>query len=613
MKTKQKTLLLSNLFLISAVTTFFVASNSVDSVFYSKATLSANSLILDSSSDFGFDNDWEKISISAQKTTNNNDVRFIASGIKQSTGFGLLREANSAASDYYFASVDKIYGLESITVNFTSDVQNPCLTVEYSYDCYQDVSSDDLTSGVPYHFNLVHNEQPNCFKLYAYRGNIDIQSITLTYTCANPIGYFPGFLTATDDGTEATLTSFAGFYAGTRPVIIPDEYNGLPITSMQPRLFENDYSLGYLSFPRNSGFTTIPEYTCSGCQRLNCVVIPKNITTIGNCAFSNCTGLNKIIFEGNQKEWSNITKGAGWNNNVTASIVYLENIFDPKIDEINRTATYGLYPQSVVQDADLLLALNSLDSSAKQRNGWYEYNGDYYKNVTSSPYLTSYKFDNQESILNKTSYWFKCEPIEWKILSSNNGEYFLVSNMILDNSSYYGATESRTINNQTVYSNNYKYSNVRAFLNGYNGISYNVSDYSGWTNSFFDVAFAFDSTHVKTTLVDNSAYTAYSNNYGFECDDTNDKVFLLSYKDTTNSSYGFSNNEAKRCKTTEYARATGARCSTTTSTKNNGFYWTRSPYQSYAIMIKDDGSTQFQYSVTASHMGIRPCITLKMN
>ena len=88
---------------------------------------------------------------------------------------------------------------------------------------------------------------------------------------------------------------------------------------------------------------------------------------------------------------------------------------------------------------------------------------------------------------------------------------------------------------------------------------------------------------ILTALVDNSAESTGYDTNEYACESTNDKVFLLSYEEVTNSEYGFnedhtSRDEARYMQTSDYSRATGA---TTTSGSSsyigNGKWWLRSP------------------------------------
>ena len=86
---------------------------------------------------------------------------------------------------------------------------------------------------------------------------------------------------------------------------------------------------------------------------------------------------------------------------------------------------------------------------------------------------------------------------------------------------------------------------------------------------------------ILTTVVDNSvASTGYSSN-AYTCANTSDKIFLLSYKEATNSAYGFESDKsvhdsARRMLTSDYSRAKGTHIDTD-SYFGVGYWWLRSP------------------------------------
>ncbi len=260
------------------------------------------------------------------------------------------------------------------------------------------------------------------------------------------------------------------------------------------------------------------------------------------------------------------------------------------------TLTYGLYPQTHVSDASLISTLNTLTTA--ESNGWYLYDGTYYAKKKASPYSSSYTFSDGTTIVNGTAYWFKCEPIEWKVLSSDNGTYSLVSTVLLDEHQYYSSTSDRTINGKTVYPNNYKYSDIRSWLN----------------SDFYNAAFSLNSSYVQTVEVDNSASTTDSSTNRYACENTNDKVYLLSYQDYMNTSY-FPDDASRYCKLTDYAKANGAYCNTSSGSYNgNGSYWTRSPYRGssdHAWGVYYGGYLISNY-VRNTCIGVRPAITIKI-
>ncbi len=269
----------------------------------------------------------------------------------------------------------------------------------------------------------------------------------------------------------------------------------------------------------------------------------------------------------------------------------------PAFSEDGNTLTYGLYPQKNVNDSSLISVLDTL--TTPESNGWYLYEGDYYAKVSANPYMTNYEFDNGTTIVSGTTYWFKCEPITWNVLSNNNGEYYILSSVLLDAHRYNEHYDTVT---DGLYPSNYEYSEIREWLN----------------NDFYNSAFALENTHIQTTTVDNSASTTNSKSNTYACNNTQDKVFLPSYQDYINSSYGFttsiSTTSTRSCLTTDWARARGAFYNTDSSLYK-GYYWTRSPYSGdYGNSVWKVYSSGFiSHNYTSDTDGsVRPSLSIKI-
>ena len=83
---------------------------------------------------------------------------------------------------------------------------------------------------------------------------------------------------------------------------------------------------------------------------------------------------------------------------------------------------------------------------------------------------------------------------------------------------------------------------------------------------------------VLTTTVDNSAESTGQSSNPYVCEDTEDKLFLLSYKEVTNADYGLSKSSNRKMLTSDYARANGVLMSTSTDYYGNASWWLRSPH-----------------------------------
>ena len=153
------------------------------------------------------------------------------------------------------------------------------------------------------------------------------------------------------------------------------------------------------------------------------------------------------------------------------------------------------------------------------------------------------------------------EPIEWIVLSINDNRALLLSRYGIDNIKYNKKYEVIT----------WEKCSLRKWLN----------------KEFYNTAFSEDEKNAinKSLIVSND-----NNETGRDgVNDTKDKVFLLSYDDVTNPSYGFSNFNSlpdinRRCVPTEYAKAQGLRVLKYFRAKDNQYtckWWLRTPGDSY--------------------------------
>ena len=303
--------------------------------------------------------------------------------------------------------------------------------------------------------------------------------------------------------------------------------------------------------------------------------------------------------------------------------VDIEKIYNgrhPVFSEDGTTVMYGLYPQTNVNDPSLISNLDSI--TEPESNGWYLYNNEYYAKTNAKLYYAAngYKFDNGTTIVKEETYWFKCEPITWKIIDDyNNGVYKLLSTILLDAHCYYGAQTSRTLSGKTVYPNNYKYSDIRAWLNGYDGSQYNVPNYTG--KGFINTAFSLNDTYICSSTVKNdSSTTSSTRDNPYACENTQDNIYLFSFVDYSTQGNGFayqtSASDTRTCRTTDWVRANGGYYTTSGDNQYNGYYWTRSPRHNYTTNastisptgVLGTGNGRVDYTYTC----VRPAVAIRV-
>jgi len=119
---------------------------------------------------------------------------------------------------------------------------------------------------------------------------------------------------------------------------------------------------------------------------------------------------------------------------------------------------------------------------------------------------------------------------------------------------------------------------------------------------------------IVTTTVDNSKSQGNSKWSTSGGNNTQDKVFLLSY---TEANKYFSNDQARRCAPTDYAIKNGAFTSSSYSTaegKATGWWWLRSPgsSSSSAADVYTSGALGLDYGVHYRDGLVRPAFWLNL-
>lgn len=255
---------------------------------------------------------------------------------------------------------------------------------------------------------------------------------------------------------------------------------------------------------------------------------------------------------------------------------------------------FGDWPQTI--KADNVEIYDEVSVQVGMFTYYMGSDGNWYVRQQEKAYESGYKYTDgstvKQSSANSDKY-FKVEPIKWRVLTDNySGKKLLLAENILAACQYYDNNLNR---NGSIYPNNYKESRIRAYLNG---LSYNIKSVTNGTQTangdFVNKGFlqtAFNETFhssIEDTTVDNSA-SSTSDTSGsvsealpkYCCDDTIDKIFLLSEKEVTTSDYGFEGyrqsgvGNTRIRMTTDFAKASGAAQSTTAG--YGGEWWLRSP------------------------------------
>ena len=115
---------------------------------------------------------------------------------------------------------------------------------------------------------------------------------------------------AINGGTEYRVKEFTydtEVFEGT-VLVIPDTYNGLPVTEIGEYAFSSALQNGNggISVIIPEGIRIIRQYAFSYCGRIREVTLPNSLTSIEYAAFNNCPGIRSIYFNGTPEDWLSI-------------------------------------------------------------------------------------------------------------------------------------------------------------------------------------------------------------------------------------------------------------------------------------------------------------------
>ena len=307
---------------------------------------------------------------------------------------------------------------------------------------------------------------------------------------------------------------------------------------------------------------------------------------------------------------------------------------------------FGSYPQTKVSDETLINTLNAKAGKLPTKennylwtsykyylNGsiedymWYidkeennsKYRGVYFTSYRPCYFTSEYSIQSDNGYYTSNIYWFKYEPVKWRVLIESGNRVFLMCDIAIDSQQYYHNNETRTIDGKTVYANNYAESDIRKWLNE---IFYNA---------------AFDDLQkkiIRTTSIDNSARSSipycsatYWNDGKNEyiCKNTDDKVFLLSQYELSNSAYSFNIkaeklDTARQLKSSDYAKSQGCGQESRTNNnyndyKGNCLWWSRSPSFSDSNFVRFVGTAGASHGSTAvdqTPLGVVPALWITL-
>lgn len=278
--------------------------------------------------------------------------------------------------------------------------------------------------------------------------------------------------------------------------------------------------------------------------------------------------------------------------------------------EVGDIIEFGWYPQSEVKDEALIAELDKIDGEWVSY-GYYSGNGnqndiqqapgdfmrykdvvygtDKYRGVVFDAYRPGSTYHETTTVSYgtiqagngyyiNTVYWFKYEPIKWRVLDPDTG--MVISENILDVQAFnnYCSTYGVT--------NNYMLSSIRNWLN----------------NDFYSFAFSVaQQNKIDYTLLEDLTENPY------------DKIYLLSANDALNAEYGFKMEFDRKARGNDYARCQGLRQATHEDYYGKSYWYLRTPNEDVCQMVwavDQDGVVSEKFYTYGAFMGIRPAMNL---
>ncbi len=409
-----------------------------------------------------------------------------------------------------------------------------------------------------------------------------------------------------------------------------------------------DYCISLKDITISDGVTSIGAGAFNNCDSLESLVIPKSVKSIGEAAFANCQSLKDVYYTGTEEEWKAVSIG-DYNysfDDVTIHYNYNSGSGEDSAATITSykqgdVIEFGWYPQSEVTDSEIIAALNAADGEwisygyYSGTGSWYDgkmtaddymrykdviYGSDKYRGVvfdTYRPFYTGEKttaevsnatFQAENGYYVGTVYWFKYEPIKWRVLDPDTG--MVMSETLLDSQAYnnyilYGG-QNWGDSSKTYYCCDYSNSSIRKWLN----------------EDFYNTAFSTEQQDIIAyTALDNSAYDGEFVNSAFDSENTNDKIYLLSYDEAINTDYGFDSSFSKsdiyrQAQGSDYAKCQGLSVSDLADYAGNSYWLLRTPGGNGSDSTCDveyNGYVNYYNLSAYTYMGVRPVLNFVLD
>lgn len=207
---------------------------------------------------------------------------------------------------------------EEITTEETTPIESPNETTAelhtHSYKEWSIAKEPTCTE------NGIEERYCNC-------GEKESRTIAITdHNYKNDTCVFCGVTLKTSQGLSLVLSDDKKSYyvndLGTcsdSDIIIPSEYNGLPITKLERNAFN---MVGITSIIIPESVTHICKDALSGCFELKSVTLGSGIKIIEMQAFEGDFSLTSINYKGTKSQWASVSLGEEWNEGSSIRVIH---------------------------------------------------------------------------------------------------------------------------------------------------------------------------------------------------------------------------------------------------------------------------------------------------
>lgn len=307
----------------------------------SQSELESNLAVFETiSSDYETSTNTKKLDYSHPFTTigKNTDDVINAQTEPISINYGSYKVTGQGASQtaygfaYYIVANVKNYGQEQIGIAVTNNIDpnliNSVVAVSESNNLDGKGTEEytQLNIVVALSLDNVQKEVSNVD--FDVQINIDDE----------PIEFEPEYYTFSTTSTSATITGVIDKTALVGEILLPSEYNGLPVTSIGANAFADCTQITKVTLP--ASVTTISSNAFYGCSNISEINLD-NVSTIGDQAFMGCSSLTALTLT----KVRNIGASAFKNCTSLTSVVISTTKFFSVLNENNVTINLDAIPE----------------------------------------------------------------------------------------------------------------------------------------------------------------------------------------------------------------------------------------------------------------------------